>query len=81
MPTKVYFPTGEGTNERCLSRKHILEAIDASLARLGIDYLGLYQGPSLGWDAERPIEETMAAPHDVVTAGKASYIGASSMYV
>jgi 1-deoxyxylulose-5-phosphate synthase len=61
-----------------LSRKHVLAAIDASLTRLGTDYVDLYQIHR--WDYETPIEETMAALHDVVRAGKARYIGASSMY-
>jgi 1-deoxyxylulose-5-phosphate synthase len=78
LATKVYFPMGAGPNNRGLSRKHVLAAIDASLARLGTDYVDLYQVHR--WDAETPIEETMAALHDVVRAGKARYIGASSMY-
>ena len=64
-----------GPNDRGLSRKHILAAIDASLRRLGIDYVDLYQIHR--WDPTRPIEETMEALHDVVRAGKARYIGAS----
>ncbi len=78
LATKVYFPTGPGPNDRGLSRKHLLAAIDASLRRLGTDYVDLYQIHR--WDYETPIEETMAALHDVVRAGKARYIGASSMY-
>ena len=78
LATKVFYPTGPGPNDRGLSRKHILAGIDASLSRLGADYVDLYQIHR--WDAETPIEETMEALHDVVRAGKARYIGASSMY-
>ena len=78
IATKVYFPSGQGPNERGLSRKHIMDAIDASLKRLGMDYVDLYQIHR--WDHETPIEETMSALNDVVRAGKARYIGASSMY-
>jgi aryl-alcohol dehydrogenase-like predicted oxidoreductase len=78
LATKVYFPMGTGPNERGLSRKHVLAAVDASLRRLGTDYVDLYQIHR--WDDGTPIEETMAALHDVVQAGKARYIGASSMY-
>src|SRR6266513_2650100 len=78
LATKVYFPMGPGRNDRGLSRKHILAAIDASLRRLGTDYVDLYQIHR--WDYETPIEETMEALHDVVKAGKARYIGASSMF-
>ncbi|MEQ4725376.1 aldo/keto reductase [Nonomuraea sp. B19D2] len=78
LATKVYFPTGPGPNDRGLSRKHVLAAIDASLTRLGTDYVDLYQIHR--WDHETPIEETMEALHDVVRAGKARYLGASSMY-
>jgi 1-deoxyxylulose-5-phosphate synthase len=78
IATKVYFPMGSGPNERGLSRKHILSAIDASLDRLGLDHVDLYQIHR--WDPHTPIEETMGALHDVVRAGKARYIGASSMF-
>jgi len=78
IATKVYSPTGSGPNDRGLSRKHIMAAIDASLRRLGTDYVDLYQIHR--WDDETPIEETMEALHDVVKAGKARYIGASSMW-
>jgi 1-deoxyxylulose-5-phosphate synthase len=78
LATKVYFSMGSGPNDRGLSRSHILSAIDASLRRLGTDYVDLYQIHR--WDDETPIDETMAALHDVVRAGKARYIGASSMY-
>ena len=78
LATKVYFPMGTGPNDSGLSRAHIMAAIDASLTRLGTDHVDLYQIHR--WDDETPIEETMAALHDVVRAGKARYIGASSMY-
>ena len=78
VATKVYFPMGEGPNQRGLSRVHIFNAIDASLRRLGMDYVDLYQIHR--WDPETPIEETLEALHDVVKSGKARYIGASSMY-
>lgn len=78
LATKVYFPMGEGRNDRGLSRKHIHAAIDASLRRLGTDYVDLYQIHR--WDDHTPIEETMEALHEVVKAGKARYLGASSMY-
>jgi 1-deoxyxylulose-5-phosphate synthase len=78
LATKVYFPMGEGPNDRGLSRKHVLSAIDASLRRLGTDYVDLYQIHR--WDYETPIEETMGALHEVVRSGKARYIGASSMF-
>jgi 1-deoxyxylulose-5-phosphate synthase len=77
LATKVYYPTGEGPNERGLSRKHVTAAIDASLERLGADYVDLYQIHR--WDEDTPIEETMAALDDIVRAGKARYVGASSM--
>ncbi len=78
--TKVFFPLARdaGPNDHGLSRAHILNAIDASLTRLGTDYVDLYQIHR--WDPETPIEETMEALHDVVRAGKARYIGASSMF-
>ena len=78
IATKVYFPMGEGPNDKGLSRKHIMSSIDASLKRLGTDYVDLYQIHR--WDYETPIEETLEALNDVVRAGKARYIGASSMY-
>jgi aryl-alcohol dehydrogenase-like predicted oxidoreductase len=78
LATKVYFPMGTGPNDRGLSRKHVLSAIDASLRRLGTDYVDLYQIHR--WDHQTPIEETMAALGEVVRAGKARYIGASSMF-
>jgi len=78
IATKVRFPMGKGPNEQGLSRKHIMSAIDASLKRLGMDYVDLYQIHR--WDYDTPIEETMEALNDVVRAGKARYIGASAMY-
>jgi aryl-alcohol dehydrogenase-like predicted oxidoreductase len=78
LATKVFNPMGPGPNDKGLSRKHIMSAIDASLKRLGTDYVDLYQ--THRWDYNTPIEETLEALHDVVKAGKARYIGASSMY-
>jgi 1-deoxyxylulose-5-phosphate synthase len=78
LATKVHGRTMPGENGRGLSRKHILASIDASLKRLELDYVDLYQIHR--WDRLTPIEETMEALHDVVKAGKARYIGASSMY-
>jgi aryl-alcohol dehydrogenase-like predicted oxidoreductase len=78
IATKVHGQMTPGPNGRGLSRKHVLSAIDASLQRLAMDYVDLYQIHR--WDKETPIEETMEALHDVVRAGKARYIGASSMY-
>jgi aryl-alcohol dehydrogenase-like predicted oxidoreductase len=78
LATKVHGAMGDGPNDKGLSRKHILSGIDASLRRLGMDHVDLYQIHR--WDPETPIEETMEALHDVVRAGKARYIGASSMF-
>jgi len=78
LATKVFMPMGNGPNDRGLSRKHIMSAIDGSLERLGTDHVDLYQIHR--WDYDTPIEETMEALHDVVKAGKARHIGASSMY-
>src|ERR1700681_356902 len=78
IATKVFMPVTPGENGGGLSRKHILSAIDASLGRLGMDYVDLYQIHR--WDDHTPIEETMEALHDVVRVGKARYIGASSMF-
>jgi 1-deoxyxylulose-5-phosphate synthase len=78
VATKVFSPMSDAENDRGLSRKHILAGIDNSLRRLGMDYVDLYQIHR--WDPRTPVEETMAALHDVVKAGKARYIGASSMY-
>jgi aryl-alcohol dehydrogenase-like predicted oxidoreductase len=79
VATKVFMPMTPGENGGGLSRKHILSGIDASLSRLGMDYVDLYQIHR--WDNRTPIEETMEALHDVVRSGKARYIGASSMFV
>jgi 1-deoxyxylulose-5-phosphate synthase len=78
IATKVFFPMHKGPNGGGLSRKAILSAIDASLRRLGTDYIDLYQIHR--WDYSTPIEETLEALHDVVKSGKARYIGASSMH-
>ena len=78
LATKVFYPLGSDANAGGLSRKHIFDAIDGSLRRLGTDYVDLYQIHR--FDPETPIEETLEALHDVVRAGKARYLGASSMY-
>jgi len=78
IATKVYNPTGESPNERGTSKKHVRHAIDASLRRLGLDYVDLYQIHR--FDATTPTEETLEALTDVINQGKALYIGASSMY-
>src|SRR5277367_1712131 len=78
VATKVFMPMTPGENGGGLGRKHILSAIDASLQRLGMDYVDLYQIHR--FDYRTPIEETMQALHDVVRAGKARYVGASSMF-
>jgi aryl-alcohol dehydrogenase (NADP+) len=78
IATKVHGRMSDDPNDAGLSRKHIMNSIDRSLQRLGTDYVDLYQ--THRWDQETPIEETMEALHDVVKAGKARYIGASSMY-
>ena len=78
LATKVFYPMREGANARGLSRKSIMIEIDASLRRLGTDYVDLYQIHR--WDKHTPIAETMEALNDVIKAGKARYIGASSMY-
>jgi aryl-alcohol dehydrogenase (NADP+) len=78
IASKVYFPMAEGANRSGLSRKHIYEEVNASLRRLGTDYIDLYQIHR--WDPNTPIEETLEALNDLVRAGKVLYIGASSMY-
>ncbi|MAG71621.1 MAG: aldo/keto reductase [Acidobacteria bacterium] len=78
IATKAYYPIGDGPNDRGLSRKHLFDAIDGSLRRLGVDHVDLYQIHR--WDPETPIEETLCALNDIVRAGKARYIGASSMF-
>lgn len=77
IATKAFFPMSDAPNDRGLSRKHLMAAIDNSLRRLGTDYVDLYQIHR--WDPETPIEETLTALHDIVRSGKARYIGASSM--
>jgi aryl-alcohol dehydrogenase-like predicted oxidoreductase len=78
IATKVFFPLGKHANAKGLSRKAIFTEVDNSLRRLGTDYIDLYQIHR--WDYDTPIEETLTALHDVVKAGKARYIGASSMF-
>src|SRR3989441_4213172 len=78
IATKVYMPMSDDPNDRGLSRKHIMHAIDDSLRRLGMDHVDLYQIHR--FDNHTPVEETIQALHDVVKAGKARYIGASSMH-
>jgi 1-deoxyxylulose-5-phosphate synthase len=78
VATKVFNPMSDDPNDRGLSRKHIMDSIDKSLTRLQMDYVDLYQIHR--WDYDTPIEETMEALNDVVRAGKARYIGASSMF-
>ena len=78
VATKVFHSSRKGPNSMGLSRKAILSEVDASLRRLGMDYIDLYQIHR--WDYRTPIEETLEALHDVVKAGKARYIGASSMF-
>jgi aryl-alcohol dehydrogenase-like predicted oxidoreductase len=73
--TKVYWPTGDGANDRGLSRKHIRESIEGSLRRLGVDYVDLYQAHR--YDHETPLEETVRAFDDLVRAGKVLYVGVS----
>jgi aryl-alcohol dehydrogenase (NADP+) len=77
VATKVFFPMGDGPNDGGLSRKHIRSAIDASLRRLQVDYVDLYQIHR--WDPTTPIEETLSTLDDLVRAGKVRYLGASSM--
>jgi aryl-alcohol dehydrogenase (NADP+) len=78
LATKVYNPMGSGPNQRGLSRKHILTAVEDSLRRLGTDYIDLYQIHR--WDYDTPIDETLAALNDLIRLGKVRYIGASSMW-
>ncbi len=78
IATKLYHPMTERPNDRGLSRKHVMAAVDDSLRRLGTDYIDLYQIHR--FDPHTPIEETLEALHDVVKAGKVRYLGASSMY-
>ncbi|QJE02146.1 aldo/keto reductase [Massilia forsythiae] len=78
IATKLYYPMGKGPNRGGLSRKAIMTEVDASLRRLGTDYIDLYQIHR--WDDDTPLEETLEALHDVVKAGKVRYLGASSMH-
>ena len=78
IATKVYFPMSDNPNDKGLSRRHILDAIDASLKQLGTNYVDLYQIHR--WDYDTPIEETMDALNDLVRSGKVRYLGASSMF-
>jgi aryl-alcohol dehydrogenase (NADP+) len=78
IASKVFWPMGDDPNQKGLSRKHVMRAIDASLSRLQTDYLDLYQIHR--FDYETPIEETLSTLDDVVKSGKALYIGASSMF-
>jgi 1-deoxyxylulose-5-phosphate synthase len=78
IATKAFWPMGDGPNDRGLSRKHVMDAVDNSLRRFGTDYVDLYQIHR--WDYSTPIEETLRALDDIVAAGKARYIGASSMF-
>ena len=78
VATKVFSPMGEGPNQRGLSRKHIFDACDASLKRLGTDYIDLYQIHR--FDPNTPIEETLSALDDLVRSGRVRYLGASSMF-
>src|SRR4051794_13746241 len=75
LATKVYFPVGDGPNDRGLSRKHIVESCEASLQRLGTDYIDLYQCHR--FDADAPLDETLRALDDLVAAGKVLYVGVS----
>jgi 1-deoxyxylulose-5-phosphate synthase len=78
LATKVFYPTGPGPNDRGLSRKHLLASIDASLKRLGTDYVDLYQLHR--FDPDTPVEETVQTLDEIVRAGKVRYVGASAMY-
>ncbi|MFI4934365.1 MAG: aldo/keto reductase [Caulobacterales bacterium] len=78
LATKVFYPMSEDPNDRGLSRAHILSSIDRSLERMGTEYVDLYVVHA--FDPETPMEETMAALHEVVRQGKARYLGASTMY-
>ena len=78
LATKVFYPTGPGPNDRGLSRKHLLASVDASLKRLGTEYVDLYQIHR--FDPETPVAETVQALDDIVRSGKARYVGGSAMY-
>ncbi|MEX1130302.1 MAG: aldo/keto reductase [Vicinamibacterales bacterium] len=77
IATKVFYPMSDDPNDRGLSRKHLMSAVDNSLRRLGTDYIDLYQIHR--WDPDTPLEEMLTALHDIVKSGKVRYIGASSM--
>ena len=78
LATKVFYPMSEDPNDKGLSRKHLLASIDRSLRRLGTDYVDIYMAHA--FDPQTPVEETMETLHDIVKAGKARYLGASTMY-
>ena len=78
LATKAYYPMSDDPNDRGLSRKHLLSSIDASLDRLGTDYVDLFVIHA--FDTDTPVEETMQALHDIVKAGKVLYLGASTMF-
>jgi aryl-alcohol dehydrogenase-like predicted oxidoreductase len=78
LATKAYYPMSEDPNDRGLSRKHLLSSVDASLQRMGTDYIDLFIIHA--FDPETPIEETMEALHDIVRSGKVRYLGASTMF-
>lgn len=78
LGTKLFNPMSDDPNDRGLSRKHVFDAVDASLQRLGVDYIDIYQVHRFDYDT--PLEETLDALNDVVRAGKVRYLGASSMY-
>src|SRR3954452_18813879 len=78
IATKAFYPVTNGPNSAGLSRKHLFDAIDGSLRRLGTDYVDLYQIPRFDYDT--PIQETVEALHDIVRSGKVRYLGASSMF-
>ncbi len=78
LATKVFYPMSDDPNDRGLSRKHLMSSIDRSLTRMGTDYVDLYVIHA--FDADTPVEETMAALHDIVRAGKVRHLGASTMY-
>ena len=78
LATKAYYPMSDDLNDRGLSRKHLLSSIDASLSRLGTDYVDLFVVHA--FDTQTPIEETMCALHDIVKSGKVRYLGASTMF-
>jgi aryl-alcohol dehydrogenase-like predicted oxidoreductase len=78
LTTKAYYATSDNPNDQGLSRKHLLSAIDASLGRMGTDYVDIFMVHA--WDPGTPVEETMEALHDIVRSGKARYLGASTMF-